>query len=63
MISSAVRVTERFPVKILALEVSQEIRIKYRWQANDMKHQATEKAKFTNTKFESKMLSNGDTIK
>jgi transposase len=61
--SNAVRVTDRFHVQKLALEALQEIRIKYRWQAIDMENEAIEKAKFTKTKFESKILSNGDIIK
>ena len=61
--SNAVRVTDRFHVQKLALEALQEIRIKYRWQAIDMEDDAIEKAKSTKTKFESKILSNGDTIK
>jgi transposase len=61
--SNAVRVTDRFHVQKLALEALQEIRIKYRWQAIDIENDAIEKAKSTKTKFESKILSNGDTIK
>jgi transposase len=61
--SNAVRVTDRFHVQKLALEALQEIRIKYRWQAIDMENDAIEKAKSTKTKFGSKILSNGDTIK
>jgi transposase len=61
--SNAVRVTDRFHVQKLAPEALQEIRIKYRWQATDMENDAIEKAKTTKTKFESKILSNGDTIK
>ena len=61
--SNAVRVTDRFHVQKLALEALQEIRIKYRWQAIDIENDAIEKAKFTKTKFEPKILSNGDTIK
>ncbi|WP_074724792.1 ISAon1 family transposase [Flavobacterium frigoris] len=61
--SNAVRVTDRFHVQKLALEALQEIRIKYRWQAIDIENDAIEKAKTTKTKFESKILSNGDTIK
>ena len=61
--SNAVRVTDRFHVQKLALEALQEIRIKYRWQAIEMENDAIEKAKSTKTKFESKILSNGDTIK
>ena len=61
--SNAVRVTYRFHVQKLALEALQEIRIKYRWQAIDIENDAIEKAKFTKTKFEPKILSNGDTIK
>ena len=61
--SNAVRVTDRFHVQKLALEALQEIRIKYRWQAIDLENEAIEKAKSAKTKFESKILSNGDTIK
>ena len=41
----------------------QEIRIKYRWQAIDQENEAMDKAKKGNKKFESKVLSNGDTLK
>ena len=41
----------------------QEIRTKYRWQAIDQENEAMEKAKKGNKKFESKVLSNGDTLK
>ena len=61
--SNAVRVTDRFHVQKLALEALQEIRIKYRWQAIDMENEAIEKAKTTKIKYETKILSNGDTIK
>ena len=61
--SNAVRVTDRFHVQKLALEALQEIRIKYRWQAIDLENEAIEKAKSAKTKFECKILSNGDTIK
>jgi transposase len=61
--SNIVRVTDRLHVLKLALEALQEIRIKYRWQAIDMENDVIEKAKTTKTKFESKTLSNGDTIK
>jgi hypothetical protein len=61
--SNPVRVTLRFHVQKLSLKALQEIRIKYRWQAIDMENEAIEKAKSTKTKFQSKILSNGDTIK
>ena len=61
--SNAVRVTDRFHVQKLALEALQQIRTKYRCQAIDMENDAIEKAKSTKTKFESKILSNGDTSK
>ena len=60
---NATRVTDRFHVQKLALEALQEIRIKYRWQAIDQENEAIEKAKKGNKKFESEVLSNGDTLK
>ena len=45
------------------MEALQEIRIKYRWQSIDQENEAMEKAKKGNKKFESKVLSNGDTLK
>ena len=41
----------------------QEIKTKYRWQAIDQENEAMEKAKKGNKKFESKVLSNRDTLK
>ena len=60
---NATRVTDRFHVQKLALEALQEIRIKYRWQAIDQVNEAMEKAKKSNKKFESEVLTNGDTLK
>ena len=60
---NAIRVTDRFHVQKLAMEALQEIRIKYRWQAIDQENEAIEKSKKTNKKFESKTLTNGDTLK
>ncbi|MFV8333060.1 ISL3 family transposase [Flavobacterium sp. GSP14] len=60
---NATQVTDRFHVQKLALEALQEIRIKYRWQSIDQENEAMEKAKKGNKKFESKVLSNGDTLK
>uniref|UniRef100_UPI003AAF2106 ISAon1 family transposase n=1 Tax=Flavobacterium sp. XS1P32 TaxID=3401726 RepID=UPI003AAF2106 len=45
------------------MEALQEIRIKYRWQSIDQENEAMEKAKKGNKKFESEVLSNGDTLK
>lgn len=45
------------------MEALQEIRIKYRWQAIDLENEAIEKAKKGNRKFESEVLTNGDTLK
>ncbi len=50
-------------VQKLALEALQKIRIKYRWQAIDLENEAIEKAKNGNRKFESEVLTNGDTLK
>ncbi|MFV5700228.1 ISL3 family transposase [Flavobacterium sp. ZT3R17] len=61
--SNATRVTDRFHVQKLAIEALQEIRIKYRWEAIDQENDAFEKAKKSKTNFESKTLSNGDTLK
>jgi len=58
---NAIQVTDRFHVQKLALEALQEIRIKYRWQAIDQENDAIEKAKKENKKFESQILTNGDT--
>lgn len=60
---NAIQVTDRFHVQKLALEALQEIRIKYRWQAIDQENDAIEKAKKENKKFESQVLTNGDTLK
>ncbi len=60
---NAIQVTDRFHVQKLALEALQEIRIKYRWQAIDQENDAIEKAKNENKKFESQVLTNGDTLK
>jgi transposase len=60
---NAIQVTDRFHVQKLALEALQEIRIKYRWQAIDQENEALEKAKKDNKKFESQVLTNGDTRK
>ena len=60
---NATRVTDRFHVQKLATEALQEIRIKYRWQAIDQENEAIEIAKKTKKKFESKVLTNGDTLK
>ncbi|MRX42094.1 DDE transposase, partial [Flavobacterium sp. LC2016-23] len=60
---NATRVTDRFHVQKLATEALQEIRIKYRWEAIDQENDAIEKAKKSKVNFESKILSNGDTLK
>ena len=60
---NAVRVTDRFHVQKLATEALQEIRIKYRWQAIDLENGDLERTRKLNLKFESKILSNGDTLK
>ncbi|MGL4630151.1 MAG: ISAon1 family transposase [Leadbetterella sp.] len=60
---NATRVTDRFHVQKLATEALQEIRIKYRWEAIDQENDAIEKAKKSKVNFESKTLSNGDTLK
>ena len=60
---NATRVTDRFHVQKLATEALQEIRIKYRWEAIDQENDAIEKAKKAKVNFESKTLSNGDTLK
>ena len=61
--ANATRVTDRFHVQKLAAEALQEIRIKYRWEAIDQENDAIEKAKKSKVNFESKTLSNGDTLK
>ena len=60
---NATRVTDRFHVQKLATEALQEIRIKYRWQAIDQENEAIEKAKKNKKRFESEVLTNGDTLK
>jgi transposase len=45
------------------LDALQEIRIKYRWQAIDQENEAIEKAKKGTKTFETKVLSNGNTLK
>ena len=60
---NATRVIDRFHVQKLATEALQEIRIKYRWQAIDQENEAIEKAKKNKKRFESEVLTNGDTLK
>ena len=60
---NATRVTDRFHVQKLAIEALQEIRIKYRWEAIDYENEAMEKAKKSKQTYESKTLTNGDTLK
>jgi transposase len=60
---NATCVTDRFHVQKLASEALQEIRIKYRWQAIDKENEAIEKATKNKKIFESKILTNGDTLK
>jgi transposase len=60
MFPNATRVTDRFHVQRIALEALQEIRIKYRWQAIDQENEAIEKPK---QKFESYVMTDGDTLK
>ena len=60
---NATCVTDRFHVQKLASEALQEIRIKYRWQAIDKENEAIEKAKKNKKRFESEVLTNGDTLK
>ena len=60
---NATQVTDRFHVQKLATEALQEIRIKYRWQAIDQENEAIEKAKKSKKRFESEVLTNGDTLK
>lgn len=49
--------------KKLATEALQETRIKHRWQAIDQENQAIETARKSNKNFESRTLTNGDTLK
>lgn len=60
---NATRVTDRFHVQQLASEALQEIRIKHSWEALDAENEAIELAKKTNTDYDPKILSNGDTLK
>ncbi|TRX32803.1 ISAon1 family transposase [Flavobacterium restrictum] len=60
---NATRVTDRFHVQKLATEALQEIRIKYRWQAINQENEVIEKAKKNKKRFESEVLTNGDTLK
>lgn len=57
------QVTDRFHVQKLATEALQEIRIKHRWKAIDEENEAIEEAKDNNKRYESKILTNGDTLK
>ena len=59
----AIQVTDRFHVQKLATEALQEIRIKHRWKAIDQENEAMEQAKSSKTKYEPKILTNGDTLK
>lgn len=60
---NAIQLTDRFHVQKLALKALQEIRIRYRQQAIYQENDAVEKAKKGNRKFESQVLTNGDTHK
>jgi transposase len=60
---NATRVTDRFHVQKLATEALQEIRIKHRWQVIDQENEAIETARKSNKNFQSRTLTNGDTLK
>ena len=59
----AIQVTDRFHVQKLALEVLQEIRIKYRWEAMDTENRLILQAKRENKPYIQELLPNGDTVK
>jgi transposase len=59
----AVQVTDRFHVQKLALEILQEIRIKYRWEAMDAENRLILQAKKEKKAYIPEILPNGDTIK
>ncbi|MFT5252593.1 MAG: transposase [Flavobacteriales bacterium] len=60
---NATRIIDRFHVQKTALEALKEIRIEHRWQAIDQENAAIEKAKENKKKYESEVLTNGDTLK
>lgn len=60
--SNTTQATDRFHIQKLALEALCETRIKYCWQAIEQENGAKEKLKKNNRKFESYMLTNGDTL-
>ena len=57
------RVIDRFHVQKLAYDALQEIRIAYRWDAINEETEAMEQAKLAGTKYEPKLLKNGDSKK
>ena len=57
------RVIDRFHVQKLAYDALQEIRIAYRWDAINEETEAMEQAKLAGTKYEPKLLQNGDSKK
>lgn len=63
MLPRSKRVIDRFHVQKQALEVVQEVRITHRWDAINADTEAREQAKLAGEKYESKHLSNGDTLK
>ena len=60
---NATLVIDRFHVQKLALDALQEIRIKHRWEAIDIKNDAIENARNKAQKYVPELLSNGDTLK
>ncbi len=60
---NATLVIDRFHVQKLAVDALQEIRIKHRWEAIDAENDAIEYARSKALKYNSKLLSNGDTLK
>lgn len=62
-IPRAIRVTDRFHVQRLVIEVLQEMRIKLRWEALDQENDAIEHAKATQKEYVAEVLPNADTLK
>lgn len=59
----AIQVTDRFHVQKLALEALQDIRIKHRWEAIDLKNELIKQSKIKQIEYKPELFDNGDTRK
>ena len=59
----AIQVTDRFHVQKLAIEVLQDLRIKYRWEALDQENEQIKLSRVADKEFKPVTFSNGDSSK